>query len=154
MSSAERCTGYNKRDMTYLESDSAGEKMKDWLLRLDPKLFGDIGADIYDFEETNWKFFLDNVGSLEDLLKGLHQLTPWVDDALGIAEHMNVQDFRKFKKALAKERLGEKRMPRKYHALIIPEKFILGSILAEKFEVSLGTAMVQLTEPQVLDQWL
>jgi hypothetical protein len=110
-------------------------------------LFGDTGSDIRDFEIYNWLYFLDNVNSLEDLLEGLYQLSPLADDALEVAEQMSKQDFRKFKKALAKEREGENRTePRKYQPLLIPKRFTLGALVAEKFEVSLGMAVIQLME--------
>lgn len=125
------------------------EEGKGW--GLSPDLFGEVGPgqiDIYAFRADHWVFFLNNVNSLENLLEGLRQLSPLVDDALEVAEQMGDRDFRKFKKALVKERRGEKAMPGKYDALLIPEGFLLGALVADKFEVPLGAALIRLRRLQ------
>lgn len=121
---------------------------------LSTNLFGDTGCDIYDFEIYNYTYFLDNVRSIEDLLEGLKQLSPFVDDALAVAERMSYQDFVDFKLALAYEhRLakenGNSKMPKKYMPLVVPKWFIPALHIAEKFEAPLGIALIRLVECEV-----
>ena len=107
-------------------------------------LFGDVGCDIHDFEPYNYTYFLDNVKSIEDLLKGLCQLSPLADDALKVAERMNQQDFYEFKSALAYERRQEdSRLPNKYDALVIPKWFIPAISIADKCKMPLGAALIR-----------
>ncbi|MFH1582182.1 MAG: hypothetical protein ABIA08_00230 [bacterium] len=114
---------------------------------LSEKLFGDTGADIYDFEANNYVYFLDNVSSHDELVEGLRQLSPLIDDVLSIAEGINEQEFRRFKRLLVKERRGEySNMPKKFRTLIMPAQFIPATLLANRFEVPLGTALVRLIE--------
>ena len=110
-------------------------------------LFGYFGADIYDFEIYNYNYFLDNARSLDHLLDGLRQLSPFADDALALAEHMGDLDFCDFKLALAYERHhGDSKMPDRYLPLVIPKWFIPGVLLAEACLVPLGAALVRLIE--------
>ncbi len=120
-----------------------------WLLSSD--LFGDPW-EMNDFEMRNYTFFLDNVRSLENLLKGLCELSPMADDALRVAEHMNHQDFYEFKLALAYERLvcerqqEDSKMPVRYDTLVIPRWFVYALPLAEKCVVPLGATIIRLME--------
>jgi len=121
-----------------------------WSLSYD--LFGDFGIDIYDFNMNDYNFFLDNVSSLEDLLKGLEQLSPLADDALEIAKQMANPDFYKFKKALQYERQHYKRqekvskMPSRYYALLIPNWFVYALPIADKCKIPLGGALIRCIE--------
>ncbi len=111
------------------------------------ELFGDVGADINDFQLFNYTYFLDNVRSLQDLLKGLEELSPFADDALDVARSMTERDFCDFKLALAHERWqGESRMPERFFHLLIPDKFIAGQPIAEKFEAPLGAVLIRIME--------
>ena len=98
---------------------------------LSHELFGDAWGDINDFELTDYRYFLDNVGSLEDLKRGLYELSPLADDALSVAEVMNNLDFAVFKLSLVQERESSRfqlqqqsTMPKKFLALVAPSKFI------------------------------
>lgn len=140
---------------------------------LNRKLFGDdCGIDINDFDGASYAFFLDNVPSVEALVEGLAELSPLADDALSIAEQMTLRDFAEFKLALARERRLRKiergieaaesknqlllpgfppeitggSMPDKYLALLCPASFVPAAMLAEKFEVPLGAAILRLSE--------
>jgi len=113
-------------------------------------LFGDTGGDINDFEIYNYTHFLDNVKSLGGLLEGLHQLSPFVDDALKVVEHMNHQDFYEFKIALAYERIQEdSKMPERYLALLIPQWFMYAIPISEKCKVPLGATLIRFMESKV-----
>lgn len=120
-----------------------------WLIP--EELFGEAGGGvIYDFEANNYTFFLDNIKSLNQLLEGLQHLSPLVDDALSIAEKMKEKDFMKFKKDLQYERkMEDSRLPNKYHPLIIPQRFVLAIFSAEKYEVPLGTALIQMMKSEI-----
>ena len=111
------------------------------------ELFGNTGADINDFELFNYAYFLDNAKSLEDLVRGLEELSPLADDALDIARTMTERDFCDFKLALVHERKQEEsRMPEKFVRLLLPDNFMIGQPMAEKFEVPLGAAVIRLIE--------
>lgn len=127
------------------------KRIGEW--ELSYRLFGNIGYNIYDFEMGNYVYFLDNIKSLADLIEGLFVLSPLADDALEVAEQMNENDFYDFKIALARERGICQRggeidsiFPTRYMPLLIPEQFVLGNSLADKFEVSLGTALIRVIE--------
>lgn len=94
-------------------------------------------------------YFLNNVASLESLEEGLRQLSPLADDALAVAEQMDEEDFSEFKRALSHERHiaqegGESRMPIKYGPLLIPERFLVATPVAEKFAVGLGATCMRI----------
>ena len=150
-----------KRRTTFEEREEEGFGC--WSVSRD--LFGDDpGSDIHDFQSDSYKYFLDNVKSLTDLVEGLRQLSPFADDALAVAEKMNEKDFTKFKQALSGERRAlsdsheeqlplflklepltlAPKMPRKYFALLIPKQFIIAELAAEKFNVCLGVALIQI----------
>jgi len=117
---------------------------------LPTELFGDMGADIYNFEVDNYTFFLDNVKSLNQLVEGLQNLSPLADDALSIAKKMKEQDFLIFKKVLQYERkMEDSRLPNKYLSLVIPQKFILANSLAEEYKVPLGAALIRVIELEI-----
>ena len=114
-------------------------------------LFGDVGADINDFEGYNYSYFLDQVRSLEDFITGLADLSPLADDALDIAEVMSGADFLEFKICLAHERgqaamgnFGFSRMPARFLPLLVPRLFIKGAHLAATFGVPLGAAVIRI----------
>ncbi len=116
-----------------------------WNLSSD--LFGNVGVDINDFETHNYTYFLDNVKSLEDLLEGLNQLSPFADDALKVAESMNQQDFCEFKLTLAYERrMEDSKMPKRYITLALPKWFLYSIPLADKAIVPLGATLIRLIE--------
>lgn len=110
-------------------------------------LFSNKWCDLSEFESFNYTYFLDNAGSLQDLLKGLEELSPFADDALEVARSMTEQDFCDFKLALVHERKhGESRMPERFSCLLIPDRFIAGQLVAEKFDVPLGAALIRIME--------
>jgi len=117
---------------------------------LSGNLFGDVGVDIWDFEIDNYIYFLDNIRSLEDLLRGLHELSPFADDALEVAKGMNAQNFYEFKLTLAYERRQEdSKMPEKYYALVLPKWFSpYALLLAEKAIVPLGATLIRLLDSE------
>lgn len=127
-------------------SERFQEDQEYWILP--ERLFDSGMIDINDFEEHNYNYFLDHVFSLDELLTGLLQLSPFANDALSVAEKMNEQDFRRFKSALAKERSCESKsvFPGKFRSLILPKSFIQATIMAERYEVPLGVALIQLAE--------
>lgn len=146
-----------KRRTTFEEREAEG--FGQWSVSQD--LFGnDSGSDIHDFQLDGYKYFLDNVKSLTDLVEGLRQLSPFADDALAVAEKMSEKDFRKFKRALPGERralpglyeeqlslyskLEPPKMPRKYFAILVPKQFIISGFVAEEFEICLGVALIQI----------
>lgn len=115
-------------------------------------LFGNA-ADINDFEFDAYRYFLDNVESLSDLIEGLAHLSPFADDALDVAEKMSLKDFVRFKKALArmreqvaKDRQAPPKFPRRYETLVVPAKFLEASFLASRFQAPLGVAMIRIAE--------
>ena len=129
----------------------SSEYEKDFLsLRhLPEELFGDAGCDIHDFEIDNYVYFLDNVKSCEDLIRGLRQLSPLVDDALLIAESMNKQEFLRFKCVLAKERREEySNVPKKFRTIMMPKQFVSAMLLVDKdkYEVCLGVVLLRLID--------
>jgi len=123
---------------------------------LSPELFGkDAGAgigDILDFEMEDYRYLLDNVKSLKDLIAGLAKLSPLADDALDIAENMTSLEFSTFKLALIKERemaaedYGESCMPKKFMPLLLPERFIDAILIAKQAGVAMGVALIRLME--------
>ncbi|GEM_PF-7039145 len=124
------------------------------------KLFGtdlhnDIASQIWDFSIEHYVFFLDNVGSLEDLLKGLDDLDPFVDDAIAVARNMSEAGFADFKLALAHEHRcssgeePESRMPVVFNDLVLPILFIPAMLLADKAAVSMGTALIRIMETEL-----
>ena len=135
--------------ITQEQKSKLEEKLcEEWVLPIE--LFGDMGADIYNFEVDNYTFFLDNVKSLNQLLEGLQDLSPLADDALNIVEKMKEQDFLIFKEALQYERkMEDSRLPNKYHPLVIPQKFILATLLAKEYEVPLGAALIRMMEVEI-----
>ena len=133
----------------------SSEREEEFLsLRTLPKeLFGDAGCDINDFQIDNYTYFLDNVKSCEDLIRGLRQLSPLADDALLVAEDMSEREFHKFKHVLAKERRGEySNAPKKFRVIMMPSLFTPAILLADKFQVPLGTALIKLIERESAKQ--
>lgn len=135
---------------------------------LSTKLFGEVGVDIWDFELSNYVYFLDHVPSVQDLREGLWQLSPLADDALAVAEKMEESDFALFKQALLAERLSspqsstslqphfwhDLKIPSRFHSLLIPDKFISGFLMTSQFAVPLGTALIRIMEELALDSAL
>jgi len=125
---------------------------------LSPELFGkNAGAgigDMLDFEICDYRYFIDNVESLQDLILGLTKISPFADDALNIAESMDVLDFSTFKLALTKERKAaeddsaESCMPDRFIPLVLPERFISAILLAEAAAVALGVALIRILETE------
>lgn len=114
---------------------------------LSEELFGDVGCDINDFQIDNYTYFLDNVKSCENLIRGLRQLSPLADDALLIAESMSEREFHKFKRVLVKERCGEySNAPKKFRVIIIPKRFTPAIPLVDKCQVPLGAVLIKLIE--------
>lgn len=133
--------------------ESSEEEGENWSLRtLSKELFGNTGCDIYDFLIENYTYFLDNVTCCEDLVEGLKQLSPFADDALLIAQGMSKQKFNKFKHTLIKERRGEESNASKnFRIITMPKRFLPATLLADKFQVPLGTALIQLLETEKSD---
>lgn len=103
-----------------------------------------------DFEISNYTHFIDNVPSLEKLIEGLALLSPFVDDALDIAESMQESDFCTFKLALPRERKaatgeGSSCMPESFVQLLLPDRF-LGALLLGGSGASLGVALIRMME--------
>lgn len=122
---------------------------------LSSRLFGDDRwGDIHDFEFSSYIYFLDQAKSVNDLIEGLRELSPFADDALAVAEHMSEQDFIDFKLALIKERQAVKQeelescMPRRFGPLVLPKRILDVQLrgIPEKFRVPLGTALVRVLE--------
>lgn len=116
---------------------------------LSSELFGDKGADIYDFQIENYIHFLANVESREDLIRGIRELNPLLelDGTLEVAENMTDEEFSRFKELLKLERCQEEsKMSKKYYNLLLPKIFIIALPLAEKTEVPLGTALIRVLE--------
>jgi hypothetical protein len=109
---------------------------------------------MYCFTIVHYVHFLDNVSSLRDLIEGLFQLSPFVDDALAVAEYMSEADFAEFKLALISERKaaldeGESIMPERYNSLVLPSRFAMAIILADRGRVSLGPALIRIMETEL-----
>ena len=113
------------------------------------RLFGPPAmCDINDFEEAHYVYFLDNVSSWEDLIAGLEILSPLADDALSVAEEMGYPGFEEFK-MIVRDRSKMESNPEiaeKFRKILIPSKFLAATIMAEKYEVCLGVALVRLME--------
>ena len=114
----------------------------------------------HDFELSDYVDFLDGVGSREDLLRGLRQLDPFVDDALASAEAMTDEEFPVFKAALAVERqikpmpeqrMQESIMPSKFYPILLPTMFMSAKMIADDFETSLEIALRRMYELQLTD---
>lgn len=122
------------------------EKLESW--SLSKELFGNV-IDMNDFESDNYKYFLDNVKSRQDLVRGLNELSPFADDSLLVAQKMSERDFRKFKNTInygSQNEYGESEVPKKYYSLAIPQRFFEAVILEEKFRVSLGVILIRMAE--------
>jgi len=116
---------------------------------LSPDLFGDVGADINDFEAYNYAYLLDHAKSLDDLIQGLSELSPLADEALEVAEQMNNKDFAEFKRALERERLQkDSSMPSRYMPLLVPKRFVSAGIVAEMCVMPLGAAIIRIMEEE------
>jgi hypothetical protein len=126
--------------------------------RLSPSLFGD-NYDLYDFDEESYKFFIDNVESIGELIRGLDSISPFADDALAIAKKMTREDFDKFKRHLnlrprwegsvVLKRTEIDKMPEKYLPIILPKLFCdVDYSLKEKYGISLGTYLIQTIRAQ------
>jgi hypothetical protein len=119
-------------------------------LVLSRDLFGDVPD--CDFELAHYVGFLDRVGSRNDLVRGLKELDPFVDDALTVAEAMTEEDFRGFKTALVLERNrnqdpdSQSIIPAHYHALLIPERFIPAKMIADRFATTLEVALLRIVQ--------
>lgn len=134
------------------EYETAGQ----W--RVSPKLFGDVGVNIYDFQAYNYVYFIDHVTSKEELVRGLRELSPLADDALEIAERMDDLAFVQFKLALKRERSSVERdgrssmplrLPLRYGVLLIPKRFFEALPLSEKYEVPLGAVLIRIMEKEL-----
>ena len=114
------------------------------------KLFGDVGAGIFDFEFYNYNYLLDNVETLEALVEGLEQLSPFADDALEITKTFSVEDFDRFKTDLSEERaLSDKAdtdstFPHDWLPILIPSRFIEAQLLSSAARAPLGAALIRI----------
>ena len=121
---------------------------------LSRRLFNNnIYPGFIDFEMIDYVKFLDDVQSLEDLIAGLAELSPFADDALDVAESMTVHDFAVFKLALIHERRvssalydGESKMPHRFVDIVLPSQIFRASYVAQESRVSLGVALIRLLE--------
>ena len=114
------------------------------------RLFGSmVCTEFTDFELVDYCRFLDDVASLEDLILGLSELSPFADDALDVAEAMTPIDFSTFKLALIRERQiakgldAESIMPAKFFSLLLPGHMMMANQLAKLAAVSLSVAMIR-----------
>ncbi len=127
-----------------------------WGLSAD--LFGEEML-VADFSPVRWVYFLDHIGSIRDLVRGLEELSPLADDALLVAQAMNEQEFAEFKLALARERrvatgeIGESNFPSKYLLLLYPALFMPASMLAQQFHVCLGASLIRMVELGLETRW-
>jgi len=137
--------------VTQEQKSKLEKKLNGYWWGLPKELFsGDGGVDMNDFELCNYRFFLNNVKSVNQLLEGLQHLSPLADDALAVAEKMKEQDFLSFKKVLQYERkMKDSKLPNEYTPLVIPQRFIQAGLLSEKFGVSLGTALIRMMESEI-----
>jgi hypothetical protein len=110
--------------------------------------------EMYCFTIGHYVHFLDHVSSLQDLIEGLFQLSPFVNDAFVVAQGMSESDFVEFKLALISERKsaqgeGESKMPAKYCNLLLPDRFPMAILLMGNAKVSLGPALIRLMETEL-----
>ena len=116
------------------------------------ELFGNVPD--CDFELSHYARFINRVGSRDNLICGLKELDPFVDDAFAVAEMMSEEDFREFKAALVHERNlkqdpdGQSIMPPRYYPIVIPERFITAQIIAEKFDTTLEVALLRIMQTE------
>lgn len=117
--------------------------------KLDWKLFGT--SEIYGLDEmSQYVSFLDKVNPLEDLVRGLAELSPFADDALVVAKSMTEGDFCTFKLALPFERRGdESKMPERFGSILLPDRFIPAIFLSEKAGAPLGATLVRILEVEL-----
>ena len=121
-------------------------------LVLSKDLFGNVPD--CDFEPSHYVGFLDRVVSLSDLIRGLKELDPFVDDALVVAESMTEDDFRVFKTTLTHERNlkhnpdGRSIMPARYYALLMPERFIPAKMIAIWADTTLEVALMRIMQDE------
>lgn len=111
-------------------------------------------GDMYCFTLWHYTHFLDEVKSIADLIEGLFQLSPFADDALEVALGMSESDFIEFKLELVQGRKaaregGESVMLERYYALLLPNRFPMAIVLADKARVSLGVALIRLMETEL-----
>ena len=116
-----------------------------------PHTEGLSSLPLIDFQWDNYLYFLEHVGSLDDLVDGLAQLSPFADDALDAAEGMSHMDFADFKIALPQERRaahgdGVSRMPKKFHAILLPKHFIIPIKLSKQAAASLMVTTMRYLE--------
>jgi len=142
--------------VTQEQKSKLEKKLNEYWWDLPKELFGgDTGVDMHDFELYNYKFFLDDVKSVNQLLEGLQHLSPLADDTLAVAEKMKEQDFLRFKEALQYERkMKDSKLPNEYTPLVIPQRFIQAGLLSKKFEVSLGTALIRIMELEINGEYI
>ncbi len=117
--------------------------------KLDWKLFGT--SEIYGLDEmSQYVSFLDKVSSLEDLVRGLTELSPFADDALVVVKSMGESDFCTFKLALPSEHRGdERKLPERFGNILLPDRFIQAIILSEKAGAPLGATLVRILEGEL-----
>ncbi|MEK7116852.1 MAG: hypothetical protein AAB837_01665 [Patescibacteria group bacterium] len=143
-------------------------------LELSRDLFGPVPD--HDFELSHYVGFLDKVCSKEDLLRGLQELDPFVDNAHAAAKSMSDEDFLAFKIALKhvrqqsavqlwnpdqyelelhinpvmQEKTPNERDPEyiaeRFGSIIIPERFIKAGIIAKEAATSLEVALGRIYE--------
>ncbi len=128
---------------------------------LSEHLFSDKNAnreckvDIHSFGDDSdmggsYTYFLDNIRSLDELIQGLEELSPFADDALEIARSMTMQDFYDFKLALPFERNGKDwQMPDRFSSLVLPTRILKGMFLSQKAGAPLGTTLVRMLEVEL-----
>lgn len=111
-------------------------------------LFGewdDRGVPIEDFQMENYRYFLEHLESLADLRRGLRMLYPFTDDALCVAESMTERRFQAFKRFIPESK-EKKRISKDFFTLILPESFMDGLSVVERFLVPLGVALIRIIE--------
>ncbi|MBI2033958.1 MAG: hypothetical protein HYT13_02575 [Candidatus Liptonbacteria bacterium] len=133
-------------DKTRFTLDERLDEIFEWVLSCE--LFGE-GLDVDDFQEDNYTYFLDHVTSKEELVRGLRELSPLLDDALDVAEQMDDKAFTEFKLALKRERDD---MPSRYLVLLIPKRFLEAMLIAKEFKVCLGVCMIRIMEDELNTQ--
>ena len=113
----------------------------------------DCPFDMYSFDDMDvYRYFIDHVPTLAMLREGLHQLSPYADDALRRASRMSEAEFTEFMAAVVHERHivalghGDTKMKTEDGCLLLPNRFMDAILLANTAGCPLGAALIRLYE--------